>query len=490
MGDAKNMYIDGQWAEAKSGKTFTTVNPATEEVIAEVPEAGAEDVDKAVQAARRAFDERVWTGIDVVERERILRKVADLIRRDAEEIARTECLDVGKPIDECRGDVEFGLSLFEFWSGVPTKLNGTVNPVSGDYFAYVLRDPVGVVGQIMPWNFPFVLCCMKIPLALATGNTCVVKPAEETPLTALMLADLLEEAGVPAGVVNILTGGPDTGAAIVEHRGVNKISFTGSTEVGKLIMNVASRDLKRLSLELGGKTPSMVFADADLDQAVKGTLFGIYFNSGQVCCAGSRVFVQQDIHDEFLDKFAEQADTIRLGNPMEPETQLGPLVSQRQLERVCGYVEAGKEEGAELVLGGDRPDEGDLGKGYFLKPTVFDHVDNQMKIAREEIFGPVVAVIPFKDMEDGLRLANETAYGLASAIWTQDVKKAFRFIRDIRAGTVWVNAHHLFGPTTPWGGYKESGIGRENGLDAIEAYTERKTVWIHTGEQGIDHYGS
>ncbi|MEW6359222.1 MAG: aldehyde dehydrogenase family protein [Planctomycetota bacterium] len=491
MAKAEKMLIDGKWVAAQSGKTFPTLNPANGRKIADVAEGDKRDIDRAVKAARKAFDGGAWTRIDVIERERILRRIGDLILQHQKEIARLEAQDVGKPIRECEGDVQNGAAFFEFMAGVPSKLNGMAPPAPEGFFAYVTREPVGVIGQIIPWNFPFMLGCIKISLGLATGNALVVKPAEDTPLTTLILGRLCMEAGVPPGVVNIVTGfGPTAGAALSEHPDVDKISFTGSTEVGKLVMNVASRDLKRVSLELGGKGPNVVFADANLADAVRGSLFGIFLNSGQVCCAGSRLFLHKKIQNDFLAEFVAQAKNIRVGDPLSRATQMGPLVSKKQLERVCGYVEAGKKEGAKLLLGGDRPKTPALKNGCFLNPTVFDGVTNTMKIAREEIFGPVVSVIPFEDEGDVIRKANATTYGLASAIWTKDIKRAFRFAKTVRAGSVWVNTHHMFGPTTPWGGFKESGIGRENGLYAIEAYTELKTVWIHTGEAGINHYGT
>ena len=491
MAKAEKMLIGGKWVAAQSGKTFPTLNPANGRKIADVAEGNGKDIDKAVKAARKAFESGVWAALGVVEQERILRRIADLILENQKEIARAEAQDVGKPIRECEGDIQCGADFFEFMAGVPSKLNGMVPPAPEGFFAYVTREPVGVIGQIVPWNFPFMLTCIKISLGLGTGNTLVVKPAEDTPLTTLILGRLCMEAGVPPGVLNIVTGfGPTAGAALSGHPDVDKISFTGSTEVGKLIMNVASRDLKRVSLELGGKGPNVVFDDADIDDAVKGALFGIYLNSGQVCCAGSRLFLQKEIHDKFLAKFISQAKKIRVGDPLKRTTQMGPLVSKKQLERVCGYIEAGKKEGAGLVLGGYRPKSPALRKGNFVNPTVFDGVSNTMKIAQEEIFGPVVSVIPFEDEDNAIKKANATTYGLASAIWTKDMKRAFRFAKAIRAGSVWVNTHHMFGTTTPWGGFKESGIGRENGLYAIEAYTELKTVWIHTGEEGYDHYGT
>jgi acyl-CoA reductase-like NAD-dependent aldehyde dehydrogenase len=474
------MLIDGKWVEAASGKTFETPNPATGAVLARIAEGDAEDVDRAVRAARRAFDDGAWTRTPPTERERLLLRIADLIEKHADELAQLETLDNGKPLTESRNvDIPASAATFRYYAGWVTKIYGETNPSDPGFFNFTLREPVGVCGQIIPWNFPLLMCAWKLAPLLACGNTSVLKPAEQTPLTALRLGELLLEAGIPPGVVNIVTGfGETAGRALVRHPMVDKIAFTGSTEVGKEIHRETANTLKRVSLELGGKSPNIVFSDADPDAAVQGALLGVFFCAGQVCCAGTRLFVEQKMHDEFAEKLAQNARGMQQGDPLDPQTRVGPLVSKEQLERVTGYLDAGKKEGAKPVVGGERNTAKGLEKGYFVKPTVFTGVKNDMKIAREEIFGPVVSVIPFKDENDAVLQGNDTHYGLAAGVWTRDVSKAHRVARALRAGTVWVNCYNLIDATSPFGGYKESGYGRELGKYALDLYTQVKSVWL------------
>ncbi len=478
-GAPKRLLIDGQWVEARSGKTFETIDPTTGTVLARVAEADAADVDRAVEAARVAF-ERGWGESKPQLRSRLLYRIADLIESHADELAQLETLDNGKPIFESRNvDVPGAVETFRYYAGWPTKIYGETNPGDAEFFSYTLREPVGVCGQIIPWNFPLLMAAWKLAPALACGNTVILKPAEQTPLTALRLGELLLEAGVPDGVVNILPGfGETAGAAIANHRGVDKVAFTGSTEVGKLILKASAGNLKRVSLELGGKSPNIVFADADQDAATAGALMGIFFNQGQVCCAGSRLFVQERLYDEFTDKVSALAQQVKLGPPLDPETRMGPLVSSEQYARVKGYLTLGREEGATVKTGGEAATEGALAKGYFVKPTVFTGVRNSMRIAQEEIFGPVVAAIPFKDEHDAVLQGNDTVYGLAAGVWTRDVSKAHKVARALKAGTVWINCYNQMDPTSPFGGYKQSGFGRELGKHSLELYTQIKQVWL------------
>ena len=480
----KKLFIGGRWVESASGKTFETLDPATGQVLTRVAEAGAEDVDRAVAAARRSFDRGTWRDLPPAERAKVLWQVGDMIEERATEFAQLETLDNGMPInDALLFHAPLAAATFRYYAGWVTKLDGATQQVSlpGKYLSYTLREPVGVVGQIIPWNFPLLMAAWKIAPALACGNSVVLKPSEETPLSALLLAELLQEAELPDGVLNILPGrGEDAGARLAAHPDVDKIAFTGSTEVGKLIARAsADSNLKRVSLELGGKSPNIVFADADLSRAVSGAFFGIFFNQGQVCSAGSRLFVQEKIYDQALDELLKTVEETRIGPGIDPVTQMGPLVSKTQMERVLGYIQTGSNEGARLVAGGGRP-EG-LGSGYFVKPTVFADVDGSMRIAREEIFGPVVAAIPFSDEEDLVAKANSTIYGLVAGVWTNNVARAHRVAHALKAGTVYVNCYHIVDPVTPWGGYKQSGWGRELGPYALDLYTEVKNVIVDIG---------
>jgi aldehyde dehydrogenase (NAD+) len=470
------LYIGGQWVDALAGGAFPTLNPATEEVLTRVAEGRAEDIDRAVAAARKAFEDGPWSKMSGAERGRILWKLGDLLEARVAEVAGIETLDSGKTITESsRVDVPMAADCFRYFAGWASKIEGETIPVRAPFFNYTLREPLGVVGQIIPWNFPILLATWKVAPALAAGNTIVLKPAEQTPLSALRLAQIAEEAGLPPGVLNVVTGfGPTAGGALVDHPGVDKIAFTGSTSVGQEIMRRASGTLKRLTLELGGKSPNIVFADADLDAAVRGAGNGIFYNKGEVCTAGSRLFVEEALHDAFLDRLSAFTAKLQQGDPLDPKTRLGPQVSEAQMARVLSYVDKGRSEGARLVLGGERAP----GKGYFVRPTIFDGVRNDMTIAREEIFGPVLSVLRFRDVEEVVRLANDTPYGLAAAVWTKDIKKAHRAARLLRAGTVWINSYGLYDSAMPFGGYKMSGFGRELGHHGLMEYTQTKSVWV------------
>jgi acyl-CoA reductase-like NAD-dependent aldehyde dehydrogenase len=469
------LYIGGQWVDAVAGNTFTTVNPATEEPITRVAEGRAEDIDRAVRAARQAFD-GPWAKVSPADRGRFLWKIADLIESRLAEIAEVETLDSGKTITESsRADVPMAADCFRYFAGWATKIEGETVPVRAPCFNYTLREPLGVVGQIIPWNFPILLAAWKVAPALAAGNTIVLKPAEQTPLSALFLARIAEEAGLPPGVLNVVTGfGPTAGAALIDHPGVDKIAFTGSTAVGQEIMRRASGSLKRLTLELGGKSPNIVFADADLEAAVRGASNGIFYNKGEVCTAGSRLFVEESLHDALLDRLSAFTAKLQQGDPLDPKTRLGPQVSEAQMARVLSYVEKGKAGGARLVMGGARAP----GKGYFVRPTIFDDVRNDMTIARDEIFGPVLSVLRFREVEEVVRLANDTPYGLAAAVWTRDIKKAHKAARLLKAGTVWINTYGQYDSAMPFGGYKMSGFGRELGHHGLMEYTQTKSVWV------------
>ena len=473
------LFIGGAWRPPVSGETYKTINPANEEPSAEVARGDERDVDLAVAAARKAFDGGPWPRMTAAERGRLVWKLGDLIQQNLDEMARLESLNTGKTMfDSGKVEIPFAAEVFRYYAGWATKLHGETLQLRENAFTFTLRQPVGVVGAIVPWNFPFLLASWKIAPALAAGNTVVLKPASLTPLTALRFAELCQEAGLPEGVFNVVTGpGGRAGMALVRDPRVDKIAFTGSTEVGKQIMREAAGTLKRLSLELGGKSPNIVFADADMDAAVKGALTGIFYNKGEVCAAGSRLFVEEKIHDALLAQLTDKVKALKVGDPMDKATRMGPVVSKQQMDTVLAYIEAGKQEGARLVAGGRRATVGG-GRGYYVEPTIFDGVTNRMKIAREEIFGPVLSVIPFKSVEDGLTQGNDTTYGLAAAVWTRDVAKALRAARAIRAGTVWVNAYNLFDAALPFGGFKESGFGREMGSVGLDHYTEVKTVWV------------
>ena len=473
------LFINGQWSDAASGKTFETPNPATGETLARIAEGGAEDINRAVQAARKAFDDGPWGRITASERGRIIWKIGDLVLEHAEELAQLESLDNGKPYaGALAADVPLAADLFHYMAGWATKIEGNTINISVPYMpganfhSYTLREPVGVVGQIIPWNFPLLMAAWKLGPALTTGNTVVLKPAEQTPLTAVRLAGLLAEAGLPDGVVNVVTGfGETAGAALAAHPLVDKIAFTGSTEVGKLIVHAAAGNLKKVSLELGGKSPNIVFDDAS-PEAVAGAANAIFFNHGQCCVAGSRLFVQQSRFDEVIEGVSEIAKSIKLGPGMSADTQMGPLVSDEQLRRVTGYLESGREAGATAVTGGGR--WGDT--GYFVEPTVITNATPDMKIVREEIFGPVVVAAPFRSLDDIAAAANDSDYGLGAGIWTQDISKAHALAKKLRAGTVWINCYNVFDASLPFGGYKQSGWGREMGHEVLEAYTEVKAV--------------
>lgn len=471
----KQLLIGGKWMPAKSGKTFETINPANEEVLALVAEGDKADVDEAVKAARKAFEASKWSTMGPHERARYLFRIGDVLDRHAEELAELETLDNGKPLSLARLEIPFGASLFHYYGGWCTKIYGETNPSDPSIFNYTLREPVGVCGQIIPWNVPFVMAALKIAPALASGNCVILKPAEQTPLTALRLAELILEAGVPEGVVNVITGfGPGAGSSIAEHPGIDKVAFTGSTEVGKLIQQAAAGNLKRISLELGGKSPNIIFSDADLEQAIPTSMMGVYHNSGQVCFAGTRIFVQREMYDKVMGQLVSFSEKMVVGNPLDTKTSLGPLISREQFDRVTSYLEVGKKEGAKVAIGGEV--SGD--KGFFIKPTIFSGVNNQMRIAREEIFGPVAAVIPFKDETDAVFQGNDTTYGLAAAVWTRDVSRAHKVARALKAGTVWVNCYGVIDSVSPFGGYKQSGLGREYGRESIDLYTQIKSVFM------------
>ena len=474
------LFIDGKWVDSVSGKTFDTLNPATEEVITSIAEGDSADIDLAVTAARKAFEDGPWGKTDARERGRILLRVMDLIEKNKDELALLETLDNGKPISETtNADLPLVIDCLLYYAGWADKIHGETIPVRGEFFNYTLREPVGVVGQIIPWNFPLLMAAWKIAPAIACGNTVVLKPAEQTPLTALRLGEICQEAGLPDGVLNIVPGyGPTAGAALAAHMDVDKIAFTGENTTGRIIMQAASKNLKRVSLELGGKSPNIVFADSDIDSAVAGAMTGIFFNQGEVCCAGSRLFLERSIHDEFVDKLSSRASSLSVGNPEDAGTQMGAQVSKEQFDKILGYIDTGKQEGAKLVTGGERCGE----KGYFIRPTIFDAVDNNMKIAREEIFGPVVSAITFDDVDDMVRQSNLSIYGLAAAVWTRDIKKAHRLARDLKAGTIWINTYNSFDAASPFGGFKQSGFGRELGIHALELYTQVKSVWINLGD--------
>jgi aldehyde dehydrogenase (NAD+) len=472
------LLINNQWVDPVDGGSFDTYNPATGQVIAKVAAAGPKDIDKAVKAARKALESGPWSTMDAADRGKLLFKLASLVDAHADELAKLESLNCGKTIKDSQGDMEGVANTLRYYAGWADKIEGKTVPVRGSFLSYTLRQPVGVVGQIIPWNFPLLMLAWKWGPALACGNAVVLKPAEQTPLTALRMGELAIEAGFPPGVVNILNGmGETTGAAIVVHPDIDKIAFTGHVDTAKIIQKAAADTLKRTTFELGGKSPNVIFADADMDSAVAGAFHAIYFHGGQCCTAGSRLFVEQKIHQEFVERLAEKSKERKIGDPLDPKTEQGPQVSKEQLDKILGYVELGQKQGATLLTGGHRVGD----KGFFVEPTIFDNVKDDMAIAKDEIFGPVVSVLPFKSLDDVMPRANNTTYGLAAAVWTKDIDKAHLFAKQVKAGTVWVNCYHVVDTTTPFGGFKMSGQGRENGEAALEHYTETKTVTIKLG---------
>lgn len=474
-----NCFIGGNWVPSASGKTFDTVNPATEEVICQVAEGDKADIDAAVDAARDQFDHGDWSRMDARDRGILMNKLADLIEAEIDELAALETLDNGKPISDARtADLPLVVDCLRYYAGWADKIEGTTIPVRGDYLCYTRREPVGVVGQIIPWNFPALMAAWKWGPALAAGCTIVMKPAEQTPLTCLRMARLAQKAGIPDGVINVVPGyGPTAGAALVEHPDVDKIAFTGELATAKIIQRAAAETMKRLTFELGGKSPNVIFADADLDAAIEGAHFALYFNQGQCCCAGSRLFVQDSIHGEVVDRIADYNRSHPVGDPFDPDTKQGPQVDQAQFDKIMQYVEYGKQDGASCVTGGNRVGD----RGYYVEPTLFTGVTDDMRIARDEIFGPVLSVLKFSDVDELVERANNTNFGLAAAVWTRDVAKAHRFAAKVRAGTVWVNCYDVFDAAAPFGGFKESGIGRELGEAGLAAYTESKTVTLALG---------
>lgn len=484
------MWIGGQWVDAQENKTREIFDPANGKKLATVSEGGKQDAALAIEAARRAFDQGPWRGVSALQRGKLLYKIAEGIRKEAAAFAVLETRNNGKPLAEAILDVRDAADCFEFYAGLATKIQGETMEVPANSLSFVIREPIGVAAQIIPWNYPLLMAAWKLAPALAAGNTCVLKPSELTPLTALKLAEVLEEVGLPEGVVNIVTGpGAGLGEEMSTNPLVDKIAFTGGTATGKKVMTGAAQGLKKVSLELGGKNPNIVFADADLEAAVEGALFGAFANQGEVCSAGSKLLVERSIHDKFVDALLKKITLIKLGHGLSPDVKMGPLISAMHLEKVESYIQIGISEGAKLIAGGSRPHQSlNLGQGNFLEPTVFDEVTPQMRIAREEIFGPVVAIIPFQDEAEAIRIANDTEYGLAAGIWTRDMTRGLRVMKQLRAGVIWINT---FNPTyneMPWGGYKQSGIGRELGLQGIEAYLETKQVNINLDEGPMQWY--
>ena len=485
----KQMWIGGAWTSSIGGRTRDIIEPATRQVLATVPEADADDVAGAVAAARQAFDQGDWRQLTHRDRGQILLRVADGIRSRAQQLAESDARNMGKPIVEAEFDVADAAHCFEYYGGIATKIHGETLNVPDNALSIVVREPVGVVGQIIPWNYPLLMAAWKLGPALAAGCTSVLKPAEHTPLSSLVLAEILSEAGVPAGVVNIVTGdGPTAGAALVADPRVDKIAFTGGVDTGRLVMASAARTIKRTTLELGGKNPNVVFADADFDAAVDGALFGAFANQGEVCSAGSRLLVERSIYSQMVDALAEKVKRVRLGDPLDRETKMGPLVTEEHMEKVLAYIEIGKREGHRLIAGGARATRGGLGNGFYVEPTIFADVDNRSRIGQEEIFGPVLAVTPFESEEEAVRLANDTPFGLAGAVWTRDVFRGIRVLKQIRAGILWLNTYHPTYNEAPWGGYKQSGVGRELGSYGLDAYLETKQININLTETPLAWY--
>ncbi len=476
--ESPKMVIGGKSVDAVSRDMFDVIDPATGRVLCEVPRGGVADIDVAVGAARQAHEERRWAGLRPGKRTEVLYKLGELVKRNISELAQLESIDSGKPVSIASGEMWAVGEVFRYYSGWPTKVFGETTPTDDNMFVYSLREPIGVCGGIIPWNFPMIMAAWKVAPALAFGNTIVLKPAEQTPLTAIRLGELCLEAGVPEGVVNVVTGfGQEAGQALAQHPDVDKIAFTGSTEVGRKVLHASEGNLKRVTLELGGKSPNIVFSDANMKRATRGSMHGVFLNSGQVCTAGTRILVEKSVHDDFVSALLDATASMKLGNPLEEETQMGPVISQEQMERVTGYIEIGRSEGAEVAVGGERASE--LGDGYFVQPTVFTGVRNDMRIAQEEIFGPVAAVIEVADVDEAIAVANDTIYGLAAAVWTSDVSKAHKVARGIKAGTVWVNTAGNVDPSVSFGGYKQSGFGRELGRHSLETYTQTKSVWVN-----------
>ncbi|MEX0825093.1 MAG: aldehyde dehydrogenase family protein, partial [Pirellulaceae bacterium] len=460
-------FIGGQWVPAASGKTFATINPATEEEIAQVAEGDAEDIDRAARAARQAFDTGDWSKMDAADRGRLMYKLADAIEAEIDSLAALETLDNGKPLNDSRTvDIPLVIDVLRYYAGYADKIQGSTIPIRGDFFCYTRREPIGVAGQIIPWNFPMLMTSWKWGPALAAGCTIVMKPAEQTPLTCLRMAKLAQDVGFPDGVINVVPGyGPTAGAAVVKHPMIDKIAFTGEHRTAQIITRDSAETLKRLSFELGGKSPNVVLADADLDAAVQGAYVGLYLNQGQCCCAGSRLFVDSSIHDLFLEKLQALTETRRVGDPFAPDTEQGPQVDKAQFDKIMSYIDKGREEGARCVTGGERVGD----QGYFVQPTIFDQVTDDMAIAKDEIFGPVLSVLRFDDVDEMIRRANNTCFGLAAAVWTRDISKAHRFAAQVRAGTVWINCYDAFDAAAPFGGFKMSGYGRELGEEGLKA---------------------